>query len=251
MNPRYEAALIFRIGILFCLLVVAGVVAPAYAGENPTGPEDSGLLRTQVKAEELFSRGQYKRSLFIYEKELARAGDKFAQYMTGYMYLMGYGAQSDPVLASAWYRLAAERDAPEFIAVRDQLMKSLSPEDKARSDRLYGALRKDISDVAIVMSLLAIERRRLDENVTGTRLRGSTSSVRMMDPETGRMIDVEVYRNRVEQSIQMRLDFITSTIGLEPLNADLTDRQFGELRDQVSAYLSQIDDSGENYVDNR
>ncbi len=240
-----------RVGKFLCLALAFVGLEAAFADKYPTGAEDSKVFRTQVKAEELFSRGDYSRALFIYEKELARAGDKYAQYMTGYMYLMGYGANSDPVLASAWYRLAAERDAPEFIAVRDRLMRKLSAEDRVRSDSLYRELRREMSDVAIVLSLLAIERRRLDEKVTGTRLHGATSSVRMMDPETGRMVDVEVYRNRVRQSIQVRLDFLTEALGIEQMDADLSSREFAELREHVDEYLSRIDGADDAFVDSR
>ena len=111
--------MIARIGIALVMLFALAGGAAAQWEDYPAGPIDSKTLRTQSKAEKLYERGDFKRALFIYEKELAKTGDKYAQYMTGYMYLMGHGAPSDPVLASAWYRLAAERRAPEFIAVRE------------------------------------------------------------------------------------------------------------------------------------
>ena len=111
-------------------------------------------MRTQAKAESLYQRGDYKRAHFIYSSDLARQGDKYAQYMTGYMYLMGLGVEADPVKASAWYRIAAERRAPEFVTVRDQVLRTLNDEQRTRSDELYVELRKEYSDLLIIMELL-------------------------------------------------------------------------------------------------
>ena len=246
-----DTGLMARIGKLLCLVFLIAGLAPAYAGEYPTGAENSKTLRTQAKAEELFSRGDYKRALFIYEKELAKTGDKYSQYMTGYMYLKGHGVQADAALASAWYRLAAERGAPEFVEVRDRVMKSLSPEDRIRSDTLFVGLRKELSDVALVMMLIERDRRRLDESVTGTRLRRSTSPVRIVDPTTGRQVSLEVYENRTRRSIKARLDYLTALLDIEPLESDISDRQFAELRNQVDDFLSQVETNGDAFVDTR
>ena len=243
--------MIARTGILLCLFYAIAGFLPAHAGEYPTGAEDSKTLRIQAKAEELFSRGDYERALIIYEKELAKTGDKYSQYMTGYMYLMGHGVQADRALASAWYRLAAERGAPQYAEVRDRLMNSLSPEDLARSDALFVELRKELSDVALVMMLIERDRKRLDESVTGSRLPASSSLITVVDPSTGRSVSYEVFENRIRRNIEARLDFLTSLLDLEPLDADITDRQFAELSEHVDDFLSQVDNNGDAFVDSR
>jgi TPR repeat protein len=94
--------------LIMLALLVPGLTVAQWA-EFPTGDLDSRTIRTQEKVESLYERGDYKRAHFIYSNELARQGDKYAQYMTGYMYLMGQGVEEDPVKAVAWYRIAAER----------------------------------------------------------------------------------------------------------------------------------------------
>ncbi len=53
----------------------------------------------QRKVDQLFERGDYERAYFIYRNELAPAGDKYAQYMVGFMHLTGMGIDEDPVAA--------------------------------------------------------------------------------------------------------------------------------------------------------
>jgi TPR repeat protein len=71
--------------------------------------------------------------------------------MVGYMHLTGMGADKDPALASAWYRLAAERDTPEFVALRDRVMQELPSEQRVQSDAAYRKLRRDYSDLAVLL----------------------------------------------------------------------------------------------------
>ena len=96
-----------NIRILIPLVVLALqpvlVVAEA-AGDSPV--VDASILRLQDKAEDLYRRGHWERAYFIYVNELAAAGDKYAQYMAGYMHLHGHGVEHDDVKASAWFRLA-------------------------------------------------------------------------------------------------------------------------------------------------
>lgn len=108
-------------------------------------------LSLQVKVDRLFEQGEYDRAYFIYRNELAPLGDKYAQYMVGYMHLTGMGADNDLALASAWYRLAAERGTPEFVAMRDQVMQELPPEQRVQSDAAYRELRRDYSDLAVLL----------------------------------------------------------------------------------------------------
>ena len=123
---------------------------------------DPGLLSLQAKVDGLFARGEYERAYFIYRKELVPLGDKYAQYMVGYLHLTGMGADEDPVLASAWYRLAAERGTPEFIALRDELMRALPPAQRQRSDALYMDLKRQYSDVVILLGSIKDDFRELE-----------------------------------------------------------------------------------------
>ena len=115
---------------------------------------DAKTLRTQERVEELYEKGDYNRAFFNYRNELAPIGDKYAQYMVGYMYLTGTGVEEDPLLASAWYRLAAERSYKEFLNERDHLLSLFSDVDLVRSDALYLQLRREYSDVVLLLELV-------------------------------------------------------------------------------------------------
>ncbi len=129
-------------------------------------------LSLQIKVDRLFERAEYDRAYFIYRNELASRGDKYAQYMVGYMHLTGIGADKDLALASAWYRLSAERGTPEFVALRDQVMQELPSEQRDQSDAVYRQLRREYSDLAVL--LRSIKRHvhqlqaRSDAGVTST-----------------------------------------------------------------------------------
>ena len=132
--------------LCFATLALSSAIVDAQQSSGiSANASDPRLLSLQAKVDGLFARGEYERAYFIYRKELVPLGDKYAQYMVGYLHLTGMGADEDPVLASAWYRLAAERGTPEFIALRDELMRALPPAQRQRSDALYMDLRRQYS----------------------------------------------------------------------------------------------------------
>ena len=91
------------------LIVLSAVLAlvPISAIQAQEKEPDTPLLRLQAKAEDLYRKGHWERAHFIYVNELAAKGDKYSQYMAGYMCMHGKGVKRDKVRASAWYRLAA------------------------------------------------------------------------------------------------------------------------------------------------
>ncbi len=145
-----------------------------------TKAPDSRTMSVQRKVDELFESGEFERAYFIYRNELVPAGDKYAQYMVGFMHLMGMGVEEDSVVASAWYRLAAERGTPEFVAVRDQLMHDLEDHERRRSDMLYMDLRREYHDLAVLLSSIKRKLRQLGP-VTGSRLGSQSGSVTVVD----------------------------------------------------------------------
>ena len=50
------------------------------------------------------------------------------------------------------------------------------------------------------------------------------------------------YLRRIESRMQLRLDFITEQMGIDSVEADMPDREFNELADQVDQYLLSIND---------
>ncbi len=117
---------------------------------------DKRTLAVQTKVADLFDAGKYERAFFIYRNELVPVGDKYAQYMVGYMLLTGLGVEEDAGAAHAWYRLAAERDTPEFVAVRNLLQSSLDDDEIQRSNAIYAELRREYCDLSVL--LVSIKR---------------------------------------------------------------------------------------------
>ena len=230
------------------MLLLLTSTAQSQWAEFPTGDLDSRTLRIQTKAEGLYQRGDFKRAHFIYASELAQLGDKYAQYMTGYMYLMGQGIAEDPVRASAWYRIAAERKSPEFVAVRDQLLRTLNAEQRAHSDTLYVDLRSELSDLVIVMKLLEKDLEELQAETTGSRVAGRSSAVMIIDPRTGEPMSADYYRNRIARTVQTRLDFVTVRHDIESLDADLSGAEVAALWDRITEYVAVVDDESDVFV---
>ena len=220
------------------------LLAAAQAQEPPQLTAElagSKTLSVQNKVDELFENGEFERAYFIYRNELVPVGDKYAQYMVGYMHLMGLGVREDEVHASAWYRLAAERDYPEFVAVRNQVIDALDAEERVESDEFYIQLRKEYSDLVLIMALLRDDVFSSASRVTGSRLT-SGGSVTVVSPSTGGGVSGNHYFSQIETRIQMRLDYITGKLGIERMSTDLDRKQFFDLQTKVDEYLSQVND---------
>ncbi len=228
-----------RTAILLLTLCTAAMGQFAVALDRSN---DSPALRLQLKAEDLYQNGHFERAYFIYVNELAAIGDKYAQYMAGYMCLHGQGMRQDRIKASAWYRLAAERGAPEFIQVRDQLLGALGEGELKLSDDTYVDLRLRYSDLALALGHVRDERRAFGSGTTGTRLNTGSGPVTVIDPRTGAPMTREAYVRRIEDRMQVRLDFITENMGIDPVDAGMSDREFQRFSDRVMDYLRIIDD---------
>ena len=212
------------------------------SGEFGAESPDSRTLAVQGKVDELFESGEFERAYFIYRNELAPLGDKYAQYMVGYMHLMGMGVEEDEVHASAWYRLAAERDYPEFVAVRNQILESLDEEELRVSDRTYVGLRQRYSDVVLMMALLRRDLDELTNRVTGSRLSGRSGSVTIVSPNTGVGMSGDNYYRKIELRMRERLDYVTERLGIDRLPSGVNAKALNRLQEQVDQYVSAIND---------
>lgn len=134
---------------------------------------DQRARQTQENVEELYVAGNFRRALLIYEKDLAPVGDKYAQYMVGYMHLNGEGTNHDATEALAWYRVAAERGEALLVEVRDQLAAQLTSDQVRQSDVRFLELWKSLGDRKIVLELIERDLRIL-RSQTGTRISGSS-----------------------------------------------------------------------------
>ncbi|NCF61118.1 MAG: hypothetical protein GWP64_14885 [Gammaproteobacteria bacterium] len=205
------------------LMIALGQVAAAFAQESGGDFNvylNPRTLRVQAKAEDLFVREEYQRAYTIYLNELAPIGDKYAQYMLGYMSLSGLGVEEDPVLASAWYRLAAERGEPEeFVRIRDDLLGSLDAPGRERSDQVLLDLRREYSDIAISMREARKEFENLSQVMTGTRLGDTSSAVTIVEPRAGNDLSVDELNYRIQRRMQRHLDNVTEKLGIERIDA--------------------------------
>jgi len=193
-------------------LALFALFATAAAGQSSSGVSvgltDSRTLKVQSKVDDLYERGEFKRAYFIYRNELVPIGDKYAQYMVGYMHLTGMGAEKDEVDALAWYTLAAERGTPEFIAVRDQLMHDLEADDKERSHARYRELRQEFGDLVLLLGTIRRDLGALEAR-TGSRLPSDSGSLTVVEASSSSRSHSGVnYYGRIRQQLQTRLQML-------------------------------------------
>ena len=232
----------FRIFVALATTLLASQAVAQNFVARQADFRDALTLSVQEKANELFDEGEYKRAHFIYLKELAPIGDKYAQYMVGFMTLHGLGVAEDPVTASAWYRLAAERETPEFIAVRDDVLRRLDTVDMQRSDEIYSRLRLEFSDIVVHMRGVRKNFEELHGETTGSRITGSSSPVMIVRPRDGSGMSAEAYSRQLQHRMQKHLDHIGKAMGTEPLGAELSAAELHRLEEQVQAFAAKVDD---------
>lgn len=193
---------------LIAILVMLWMSVASFASDDfPGDKPDRKTIETQQKVDELFEKGDLERAYFIYRHELAPKGDKFAQYMVGYMNIAGKGVDRDIITGSAWYRLAAERGNNNLRQASDELWQHLDEEKRALSDKRYAELRVLYSDAMIVTKLVEKDLDFLSGQVTESALAYSAE-------ESAQLTDAE--RNRLQQEartrVVKRLRFLQNTI---------------------------------------
>ncbi len=225
-----------------CLGFSSGFWCQAFAGERFPGYEpDRKALDTQQKVDRLFDRGVYERAIVIYRDELAPLGDKYAQYMVGYMYLTGKGVDEDPVAALAWYRLSAERGHDSFVAVYRQLSATLSAEQRERAGEAYAGLADSLGDAAIV--------KRLVEKDIGRLRRGSAAGVSLSleaggsnrSDRSNRLDDARSRQIRLR--LESRMDFLNELAATRRPDDELLRKEIADLDAEVAATIERIESS--------
>ncbi len=231
-----------RSTMLICMaVIVAGPAAAQRASELSADLPDAKTQAIQDKVERLFAEGEFKRAFLIYRRELAPLGDKYAQYMVGYMYDEGLSVDPDPVHASAWYRLSAERGTPEFIKVRDHRLNSLSDAERRRSDVRYLQLRREYSDIVVLLSSIRRDVRELRLR-TGSRLTNQAMPIQIMDARTGRMISGAEYYGDLARRLMLRLRLLRE---LGDLDAVSIPKRLSDVNvDELEALVQEKIESG-------
>ena len=184
-----------------------GHATPAAAqqfGGNLSVDLNSKTLVAQSKAEQLFERGDYQRARIIYLNDLAPFGDKYAQYMLGFM--------------------------------------SLDVADKKRSDQVYIGLRGEYSDIAISMRQASREFEDLSQVTTGSRLGRTSSAVTVLKPRDGSSVSSDVVIRNIRERMQIYLDNVTAELGIARIDAaTVTDSDLVSLEEQVWEYVGRVD----------
>jgi uncharacterized protein len=72
--------------------------------------------------------------------------DKFSQMSIGLMYVNGEGVPKDPLTGYAWLDISAEREYPDFVATRDRVKASLTPDELQRAQAIRDKLALRYAD---------------------------------------------------------------------------------------------------------
>ena len=224
-------------------LLAALLCAGASAQTFKTFPGDlpnQRILRIQDRVEEMYAAGSYERALLIYQKELAPMGDKYAQYMVGYMHLNAQGTEKNSPEALAWYRLASERGATVLRQARDELTASLSTAELAVANELFVELWKSIGDSRLIMDLIHSDMEILKAR-TGTRITGTAGSAPIMVYRpSGEPAGPDFYRN-VRIRLQTRLTYIETKVDITDFPMDASYDEVRILEEQVQEELAALD----------
>jgi hypothetical protein len=176
-------------------------------------------MAVQDKVEGLFDAGEFERAFFIYLNELAPLGDKYAQYMVGFMYQTGLGVAEDTVAAAAWYQLAAERDTREFVVVRDRILHVMDQDDADRARVLYRELRLRFCDLAVLFASIKRDLAELQER-TGSRLGDRSSPVTVVGSRSGRFREGSNSYSNIEKELEARIVLLKEVAGFDDLDGN-------------------------------
>ena len=206
----------------------------------PGESADQRTLQTQKRVDELYAAGEYERALFIYEKELAPRGDKYAQYMVGYMHLNTPGMPQDKATALAWYRLAAERENEVLQQARDELAADLTQAEIDASNRIFLDLLQEIGDTRLIMKLIRRDMNTLNSR-TGTHIRGSTvaGSTVILRP-SGTTENPNFYRD-IRLRLEARLSYLETKVEISDIALESGDQELRRYEEQVKSELAALE----------
>ena len=229
-----------RLSSLFPLiaLFVAGVASSQIYPSFPGGDTDYATLRTQERVEELYVSGQHERAYFIYRKELAPRGDKYAQYMIGYMHFTGAGVPEDQAVALAWYRLAAERGEPSIELARNELQKSLMPPQIAAADGLFAELKRELSDRVLIYALVQQDLEIL-RNSAGRGPSKGSSNMLVIDRRYGYMSGAQYYQ-LIKNRLDARLTYLKGQVDVIDVAVAET-MELAQIESEIKELIAEID----------
>lgn len=155
----------------------SGASAGAMSNGNFNTPESDG--RPGVKfftyGVRAFRKGDYQHAIDMY-KVAASWAYKPAEYNLGVMYFKGQGVPVDRALGAAWMVLASERGQPQYVRARNLMITVLSKSEFARTDELWGELKKTYAD-PVALRRAKAQWSYVRTHQTGTRVGGATGKL--------------------------------------------------------------------------
>jgi hypothetical protein len=145
------------------------------------------------------------------------------------------------VAASAWYRLAAERNTPQFVAVRDMLLEDMNAEQRTQSDRLFLEIRRSYSDLVLLLD--SIKRNVRDARpTTGSRLRNSSPMTVIDAKSPNQMQSSTVFYGRIESELEGNLVMLAQIGGFTDMETDPSRFDINEVERLVNERLESLPD---------
>jgi hypothetical protein len=228
------------IATVAALFLASGAANAQRSSELSADLPDTRTMAVQDKVDKLFNAGNFKRAFFIYKNELAPLGDKYAQYMVGYMYQTGMGVEQDRIAASAWYRLAAERGTAEFIAVRDQALHKLDDTEIRYSTARYKELRVSYCDLAVLLTSIKRDHKEL-EGRTGSRIQSSSSAMTVIDTNRGTVQSGSDYYGQIRRQLEFRVKLLVELGEFENIGTDVEKINIRDIEQQVRERIESSD----------
>ena len=219
-------------------LLTANVALSQTYSSFPGLETDHATLKTQERVEELYMSQSYERAYFIYRNELAPRGDKYAQYMVGYMHFTGAGVPEDPAAALAWYRMAGERGEPVILTARDQLQETLNPQQIAAADSLVAELKKELGDRVLIYNLVQKDLDILRKSASSGPSPGSASML-VIDRRYGYMSGAQYY-DIIQKRLSVRLTHLKSQVDVIDVDGGET-MELAQIESEIKELIAEID----------
>lgn len=122
-----------------------------------------------AKADELFQNEQYEESQQLYS-QLAKAGDKYSQYILSVIYLNGLTGEKNLGRAYAWARVAKEDGSKELSQHFDYIKSLIPPEQKEQIVKSSTDIYRQYSNLGVAENYLAHLKDEFPK-CTGSRLK--------------------------------------------------------------------------------
>ncbi|MEM7763843.1 MAG: hypothetical protein AAF290_07150 [Pseudomonadota bacterium] len=171
-------------------------------------PPAKDVLKVQRKAERAYEQGRYDSAFWYYRTDLAPIGDKYAQYMVGYMKENGIGTPVDEAGAAAWYALAAERGHEQIVETSLNYQKGLSRNDLVTASVRVERLKREYGDRSLLERLIRNDIHRLNM-MTGTRTKFCGVNARIVLPRSARgSMPQYKYCRMLKDRVEMRMQYL-------------------------------------------